>query len=367
MMTERQTIFLEQLHPKLAAIAKLNPTDFVQRERLGEALSFEFAEPIIRQSIALFTGLENFDWARVPAPMIEATNSQAQQALEFLEKFRTFNPGVGNADTERRTLGDQLESHYHGWYVHTGQLLRHFVDEPKNVELDTLVKATNEALARQGQVLGAVVDDSMAAKRRLDEEIAAIRDEATRDAKEKLVEVENTLASVRKLASEAGVSQHAAVFDEEAKKLERISLRWLIASGVFAIFIGAMAFNLIGLSNWDQVSIGAASNSYIALRPVIEKTTISLLLFFGLFLSIRNYSANRHNEIVNRHRMNALRSFETFARSASDDATKNVVLIQATQAIFSPQATGYVKNDGENSPSSPIIELIRTAGSGDKK
>ncbi len=219
MMTERQKIFLEQLQPKLTAISKLSAQDFVQRERLGAALSFEFAEPVIKQAIDLFSSLLTLDWTKIPAAMIEATNSQAQQALQFLDGIRNFNPGVGNADAERRNLGDQLENLYHGWYVHISQLVRTIDSGRGNLEIDRIIKANDEALLAQNSVLRTVVENLEAAKKRLDDELAQIREEASLEAKTKLAEVDAALVSVRKLASEAGVSQHAAVFDEEAVEL----------------------------------------------------------------------------------------------------------------------------------------------------
>jgi hypothetical protein len=43
--------------------------------------------------------------------------------------------------------------------------------------------------------------------------------------------------------------------------------------------------------------------------------------------------------VVDQHRQNALSTFETFMKAASDEQMKNAVLLQATQAILTPQAT----------------------------
>jgi hypothetical protein len=57
--------------------------------------------------------------------------------------------------------------------------------------------------------------------------------------------------------------------------------------------------------------------------------------------------------------LNALRTFETFARAANDDTTKNAVLIQATQCIFTPQQTGYVTQESDSSGFSQVVEVVR--------
>ena len=101
------------------------------------------------------------------------------------------------------------------------------------------------------------------------------------------------------------------------------------------------------------------------MHPAIFLTQKGLIVFcliFALIWAAKNYGATRHNYVVNKHHNNALGSFQAFATSAADAQTKSAVLIQATQSIFTPRASGYVKSDGENSPSSPIVEILRSTG-----
>ena len=75
--------------------------------------------------------------------------------------------------------------------------------------------------------------------------------------------------------------------------------------------------------------------------------------------------AHRHNEVVNRHRQNALSSFETFVAAArADEQTKNAVLLEATRSIFALQPTGYDSTDAESAGSSQLIEVMRTLPGG---
>jgi hypothetical protein len=75
----------------------------------------------------------------------------------------------------------------------------------------------------------------------------------------------------------------------------------------------------------------------------------------------KSYRAYRHNAVVNRHRQNALATFEAFAKAASDAETKNAVLLQATQCIFSPQQTGYVSGEPETAMPQ-VLEIVRNVG-----
>ncbi|GAB1402311.1 hypothetical protein MASR1M68_12220 [Elusimicrobiota bacterium] len=66
-----------------------------------------------------------------------------------------------------------------------------------------------------------------------------------------------------------------------------------------------------------------------------SKIIIFSSLFFLLTLAFKSYKASKHNEILNKHRQNAITTFEKFVKSANDDKTKNAVLLQTVNAICS--------------------------------
>jgi len=78
------------------------------------------------------------------------------------------------------------------------------------------------------------------------------------------------------------------------------------------------------------------------------------------FWAGKTYRAHRHNAVVNRHRQNALTTFQTFAQAASEEQTKNAVLLQATQCIFSPQQTGYIQSDNDTPGIPQVLEIVRS-------
>ena len=83
-------------------------------------------------------------------------------------------------------------------------------------------------------------------------------------------------------------------------------------------------------------------------------------------MAAKIYRAYRHNCTINTHRQNALMTFEMFTNAAKDEQTKNAVLLQATQSIFSPQPTGYLSGDSEQGSNPQILEIIKNIGSGGK-
>jgi hypothetical protein len=86
------------------------------------------------------------------------------------------------------------------------------------------------------------------------------------------------------------------------------------------------------------------------------------VLYFVLVWCVRVFRSHVHNETVNRHRANALRTFSIFVEGASSDQIRDAVLVQASQCIFSPQATGFVSGQESDSAGTPqIFEIIRGA------
>lgn len=90
----------------------------------------------------------------------------------------------------------------------------------------------------------------------------------------------------------------------------------------------------------------------------IPRLIVLFVLTFGLIWSAKNYTAASHNLVVNRHRKNALASFQAFIEGASSPETKDAVLMQATHAIFSPQDSGFAKGETPN-PASQVVEVFR--------
>jgi hypothetical protein len=93
--------------------------------------------------------------------------------------------------------------------------------------------------------------------------------------------------------------------------------------------------------------------------------SIAKLLFFSLLVGAvvwigRIYRAHRHNYVLNRHRQNALGTFNTFVDSAHDAQTKSAVLLQATQAIFVIQPTGYISQEMDSGGLPQILEVVKT-------
>lgn len=155
-----------------------------------------------------------------------------------------------------------------------------------------------------------------------------------------------------------GAAEYMKRFEAEANHHNTASWCWLAATAVFAIMILCAGLHFISVEN-QTIEAAVKHGLPVAIATASTRLLVMSILSVGLFVSLRNYSACRHNFIVNKHRINALGTFELF-RSAADDETKKAVLLQSMKAVFDPQNTGYLKTAGETQHGTQIIELMQS-------
>lgn len=99
------------------------------------------------------------------------------------------------------------------------------------------------------------------------------------------------------------------------------------------------------------------------LQNVFTKGFLLTLIYFVLNRFSKNYTAQKHLEVVNRHRQNALDTFDAFVAAAgSNQETKDAVLLAATSAIFDANHSSYLPTKTKGSDSAnPIQQVVRTA------
>jgi hypothetical protein len=205
-------------------------------------------------------------------------------------------------------------------------------------------------------------------------------EEYAAEGKQVLNELTTTLKSAKESAGLLGIVEHAKFFEQEALD-HRSAARWWLSATLLLAAVAAFA------AGWNFYKIESLFTDVIAGKTAVHQTngadakpdvgleiqlTVAKIIILSILLSAaiwtgKVYKAHRHNFVVNRHRRNALSTFQTFATSASDAQTKNAVLLQATTCIFEPQNTGYISADKESEGYPQILEIIRGVGSPGKK
>jgi len=325
---------LDQATDALKALWAMNPEDFARDGELGTTLSFRPVVGPIRRIIELFKSLEGKDLADLPYNQLGAISSNARTVTEILQRVRGFSPKSGNPVGERQGLMDQIRNAY-----------------------DASFQAVTPVSA-----FFSLRDDALNSLRtKLQEGLSALG-ETRKSAEESSKQLTQMVKAAREASGTVGVSAHAKSFESQANAHRGSARNWLIGGAIFAIgaaYWAWHAFSGIPLPSKDTPALAEY------LHFGIPRVIVLSLLFYAVFWSAKNYVSHSHNEVVNRHRQNALQTFETFVQATGDASTKDAVLVRATEAVFMPQATGYLPSEVEPPIPSAMVQILREAA--DKK
>lgn len=331
-MEEQDKKAREALSAALAPITSLSPESLVRTSELGTSLDFSKGTSIFERTIRLFHDLEQSNLDNVPTNVFQELTTSANEANALFDQIKSFNPaGQGNPAQVRDSLIQQVANQYQTHFSRIAPIIAYSVR--KGTDFDVLENQAREALAEVNQLKG----------------------ELTQTGKNIVTDAQSALEQVKRAAAEVGVAQHAIHFKEEAEAHKTASNVWLVITAAFAVatlFYG-------GWNVWYYMKNTVDYTLVQGIQLGVAKLIVFLVLYFGIVWSGRIYRAQIHNFVVNKHRQNALSTFETFVKAASDPQTKDAVLIQATQSIFSPQSTSFGSGEIESSSSPQVLEIIR--------
>ena len=167
-------------------------------------------------------------------------------------------------------------------------------------------------------------------------------------------QVEQIKNQWQNLLAKESVSQYGEIFDKQAKEHHKAARGWLIATVVLSIGFGFLFY-------WFFNALKPGGTAWVAvLQNIFTKGFFLSLVYLVLNRSIKNYTAQKHLEVVNRHRQNALETFDAFVSAAERQETREEVLLAATNAIFDANQTGYLSTKIRGSEStSPIPQVIK--------
>ena len=173
----------------------------------------------------------------------------------------------------------------------------------------------------------------------------------------KKAEVEETVRATREAAASVGVATFTQEFDQEAKVLNKRSVRWLWATGLFGIATVAVA-----IFSYFWPSVSAEAGVWETLRNAVSKVTVIAVFFTSTVWCGRIYRALTHQATVNRHRALSLKTFRAFVEATEDDYVRDAVLMAATKAVFGTVPTGLVdQKTGGEEPAVSFVEFGKSA------
>jgi hypothetical protein len=178
---------------------------------------------------------------------------------------------------------------------------------------------------------------------------------AKEEIEKKRGEIGDIIVAAREAAASVGVAHFTADFTTESSEQDASADQWLKATGSLALLTLAVAIGLI------FVPIHADATTPQVIQMFTSKVVSLGLLFAATVWCGRLYKAARHQGAVSKHRANALRTFQAFTKAASDDESRNAILMETTKSIFAITPTGYLDNESTPDGGLKIVEVVKHA------
>lgn len=316
------------------------PVDTLVREKeLGQLSSFKDVIEPAQSLIDLFKKIPVESLDDLPSAIL--TNSfvgPIAQVQSYFSQILDFNPTQGQG--ARDSLITQIAAYYNS--VFTGLYPIIAYTSAKAIDLGSL-EANARGVLERVQKYASDMESSLQTQ---------------------LNEANKVVEAVRKIAAEQGVTQQAIYFKDEANLHNSEAEKWIKYTLYWAIGLGAWAFLSLFLAKWSWLR---PQDMYQHFQLMVSKALVFAMISFMLYLSAKTYIAHRHNEVVNRHRQNALLTFDAFVKASGDPEAGRVILGQAAACVFAPQATGYSQEAGiDAAKASSVIEVLGRPMTGSK-
>lgn len=187
----------------------------------------------------------------------------------------------------------------------------------------------------------------------------ALMESAIAESEKKSKELEAIISASRKAVGQIGVGGYTQDFQKEADTHASASQKWLVAAGASGVAtVGAALFFL------EFLPIPSGSDLAQIIQFGFTKLVILGLLVSTTVWCARIYRAKKHQETINSHRANALRTFQTFVEASDDRQIRDAVLLEATRSIFAITSSGYLASESPTGDSqSRIVEVVKSVAS----
>ena len=275
---------------------------------------------------------------------IQQIRSCLQQMLGIFQEIHNFglqnSIEAQNVREEHKRISQDIVSFWDTVKQQLGSPVA-FVQSKRAEQLETQVEATiNDAIKDTVEELNTETERSQNQS-----------NQAEQNETKRQEEFDQLKSQVQDLLAEESVSKYEKVFAEQANKHQEGAFWWLISTVGLIVVFGFVFYWL-----FDSLKLGGG-----VLQNLLTKGFLLSLIYLVLNRSLKNYTAEKHLEVVNRHRQNALRTFQAFHSAAGENQeTQDAVLIAATNAIFDANQTGYLSTKMRGSESAnPIPQVIK--------
>ena len=328
-MVDNERIKLtEETKSSLQRIQEFDASNLPRVEELGTQINFKDAIEPANRLIDLYKQLPLTVLEALPKDILYKIKNQANSDFKRFDEILKFESGM--TKDQKENLVNQLTAAYDSAFKSLYDIISYSVRKSTDFE-----KLSREARAKV-------------------QEISDKASELTAFIETTSSQAQTVLETIRKTAEEQGVSQQAYYFKTEFENHSNRANYWLRASIWLTIALGAYA--LVALHS-HLIPWLKPTDTFEAVQIGIAKILIFGTISFILGLAAKNFLAHQHNAVVNKHRQNALATYEALVKAAGDNANRDIVLTKASECIFTPQTTAFSKSDESDGKAQSILSV----------
>jgi hypothetical protein len=361
----------QQLAKTRLALESLGALDLDKLERtdLPEAYSSAAAAAVLRGFIDVARELQRSksDLAMLSGSMLVGIRGVCEAIEGTALEVMTFEAGGAQNDmTNFMHVVEKINRQSGGW-AQTLFIPLAFVKR-KVLSGDVLKRAVEVPLEGFEEKSKTLISGFLGGGRKAIDDIQKEYDDLARKVSATDEKALGALEQAREAAGTRAVTRYVETFKVQADAHAKAARGWGVA--VLIIAVAAIAGGVL-FATWGPDLLyyreGAMRLKSAGLQIAAVKALALVVLSYLLIVSVHTHRAERHNEIVNRHRMNALATFRALSNTPDVDVpTRNAILTQATSAIFSPLPSGFLPKEshGPNTPAAAIVQTARELGGG---
>lgn len=336
-MADTREELITQATDALKRIQEFDPQTLERKAVLGEDLHFGDVVPAAEKLIGLYQKVSSRILAELDSVSITKIKTAVEEDLKKFNEVLSFSAKVANPTSERdRISGNILNS-----YDSSFKVLMPFITYSACNAVD-FQHLESEAQAHVDR-------------------ISVIENQFKSYLENARTECQRITDDVRKMAAEQGVSQQAIYFKDEYENHQKQATHWFV--GVLLSAIILVVFVCL-TTVMHKIPYLVPQTSYDTVQLAVSKVLIFTVLSYFLYFSVKNYMANNHNAVVNKHRQNALLTFNALVDAAGESANHDIILTNAAACIFSPQVTGYIGASMDGVSAESIVKLFPSVPGG---
>lgn len=326
---KERSIKIEEARALLASLAEIKAPTLARTDDLSRDINFSEAVPFFEEMLDIVKQLQQRDISRLALPQLNQIVSSCNQLSKLIQQVNQFNLNQNTPKDICMGIIDTIKNAYDS------------IMEPLTIPLSyTATQATDYSkIEREAKGYHATMKEEAESFRKILETYKT--------------EAEKALHAVKEQAAEAGVSTNAQIFLQDSTNHSYIAEKWLIATIVTASATLLVAISFVVLSFKYT-----PATTPVAIQYVVSKIILLSTLSFCIYWCTKNYKSSKHNETLNKHRANALMTFKAFVEGSDNQAIKDAILLQTSQAAFSNRPTGYENQEKETQTINPVVEIL---------